>query len=278
VTGQDIEETPDGRFRIFEGTAPDRVISTVDPEARHGHKTAAHGFDGYKAHVGIDPDSEVVCAAEVSAATTGDAVVAPRLLGDLTKGEPAVRPVAYGDSAYGTGANLAWLDDHRFTPMVKTQLPTPPGGRFAKDQFRIDLVAGTVTCPARVTVAIRPARRGGGRARFGVACSVCPLRQACTTSVRGRVVAIHPHEATLAAARARQRDPAWLADYRATRPKVERKLAHLLRRRHGGRRARVRGLVRVAQDFKLLAAAVNLARFAALGLRHTSTGWQLQPA
>jgi hypothetical protein len=52
VTGQDIEETDDGRFRIFEGTAPDRVISTVDPEARHGHKTAAHGFDGYKMECG----------------------------------------------------------------------------------------------------------------------------------------------------------------------------------------------------------------------------------
>jgi hypothetical protein len=135
-----------------------------------------------------------------------------------------------------------------------------------------------VTCPARVTVAIRPARRGGGRARFGVACSVCPLRQTCTSSLHGRAVVVHPREAELAAARARQRDPAWLADYRATRPKVERKIAHLLRRRHGGRRARVRGLVRVARDFKLLAAAVNLARLASLGPRSTSTGWQLQPA
>jgi hypothetical protein len=148
----------------------------------------------------------------------------------------------------------------------------------AKDQFRIDLQPGTVTCPARVTVAITPARRGGGRTRFGVACSVCPMRQACTSSVRGRVVAIHPHEASLAAARSRQRDPPGLAGYRAHRPKVERKLAHLLRRRHGGRRVRVQGLVRVAQDFKLLAAAVNLARFAALGLRSTSNGWQIQPA
>jgi hypothetical protein len=266
VTGQDIEETSDGRFRIFEGTAPDRVISTVDPQARHGHKTAAHGFDGYKAHVAVDPDSEVICAAEVSPATTGDAVVAPTLLGDLAPGEgdQTAQAVVYGDSAYGTGAHLAWLDQQGFTPMVKTQVPTAPGGRFAKDQFRLDLAAGMVTCPARVTVAIRPARRGGGRARFGQACSVCPLRQACTSSLRGRVVAVHPREAALAAARARQRDPTWLADYRATRPKVERKLAHLLRRRHGGRRARVRGLVRVTQDFKLLAAAVNLARLATL--------------
>jgi hypothetical protein len=280
VTGQDIEETTDGRFRIFEGTAPDRVISTVDPQARHGHKTAAHGFDGYKAHVAIDPDSEVITAAEVSPATSGDAAVAPTLLDDLTPaqdGGPATGAVIYGDSAYGTGAHLAWLDHHGLTSMVKTQLATAPGGRFAKGQFRIDLQAGTVTCPARVTAPILPASRGGGRARFGRACSLCPLRAACTSSVHGRVVAIHPQEAELAATRARQRDPAWLADYRATRPKVERKLAHLLRRRHGGRRARVRGLVRVAQDFRLLAAAVNLARLATLGVRHTSVGWQVQP-
>jgi hypothetical protein len=186
--------------------------------------------------------------------------------------------MVYGDSAYGTGAHLAWLGEHGLAPMVTTQVPTAPGGRFAKDQFRIDLQAGTVTCPARVQVAITPARRGGGRALFGAACNVCPLRDACTSSVRGRVVSIHPQEATLAAARARQRDPVWRADYRATRPKVERKLAHLLRRRHGGRRARVRGLVRVAQDWKLLAGAVNLARFAALGLGWTATGWQIQPA
>jgi Transposase DDE domain len=159
VTGQDIEETSDGRFRIFEGTAPDRVISTVDPQARHGHKTAAHGFDGYKAHVAVDPDSEVICAAEVSPAATGDATVVPTLLGDLTpgQGEPAARAVVYGDSAYGTAANLTWLNQHGLTPMVRTQLPTPPGGRFGKGQFQVDLQARTVTCPARVTVAITPA-------------------------------------------------------------------------------------------------------------------------
>ena len=167
--------------------------------------------------------------------------------------------VVYGDSAYGTGAHLAWLNEHGLVPMVKAQIPIAPGGRFAKDQFRIDLQAATVTCPARVRVMIRPVHhgRGGGRARFGMVCSVCPLRTSCTTSARGRVVTMHPHEAQLAAARARQRDPAWQADYRATRPKVERKLAHLLRRRHGGRRAPVRGLVRVTQDFKLLAGAVT---------------------
>ena len=82
------------------------------------------------------------------------------------------------------------------------------------------------------------------------------------------------YEHQLAAARVRQADPDLAADYRTTRPKVERKLAHLVRRRHGGRRVRVRGLAKVAADFNLLAAAVNLARLGVLGLHGTpSEGW-----
>jgi Transposase DDE domain/Transposase domain (DUF772) len=284
VVGQDIEETADGRFRIAQGTAPDRVISTVDPQARHGHKTAAHGFDGYKAHIAIDPDSELITAAEASTATTSDAELTDRLLADPGSGQPGGQPggqpaqaVVYGDTSYGSGANLTQLERLGVQARVKVPVPTAPGGRYGKTAFRIDLAAGTVTCPAKVTVPILVTRHGG-RARFGRACSVCPLRDACTTSPAGRTVNIHPHEAQLLAARARQRTPDWLADYRATRPKVERKLAHLLRRRHGGRRARVRGLVRVAQDFKLLAAAVNLARLAVLDLGWHAGRWQLAAA
>jgi IS5 family transposase len=126
-------------------------------------------------------------------------------------------------------------------------------------------------------VRIPPARRGGGRARFGRACSVCPLRDACTTSLRGRVVAIHPREAELTVAAPASATPSgWLTIGQPDPGGTQ--LAHLLRRRHGGRRARVRGLVRGTQDFKLLAAAVNLARLATLGLRCSSSGWQVQPA
>jgi hypothetical protein len=59
------------------------VISTVDPQARHGHKTAARGFDGYKGHIGIDPGSETITATVVSAGNTGDAAAAEELIGDL---------------------------------------------------------------------------------------------------------------------------------------------------------------------------------------------------
>jgi hypothetical protein len=46
-----------------------------------------------------------------------------------------------------------------------------------------------------------------------------------------------------------------------------------MRRKHGGRRARMRGQTKIDTDFRLLAGAVNLARLAALGLTHTPTGW-----
>lgn len=80
VVGQDLDEGDDGCFRIARRVAKDRIISTVDPEARHGHKTSAHSFDGYKGHVAIDPDSELVTATTVTAGNCGDAAVVADLL------------------------------------------------------------------------------------------------------------------------------------------------------------------------------------------------------
>ncbi|MGA2014275.1 MAG: transposase, partial [Solirubrobacteraceae bacterium] len=115
-------------------------------------------------------------------------------------------------------------------------------------------------------------------AQFATACTGCPLAAKCTTSKSGRTIQIGPYEQQLTHARERQKDPAWKADYTATRPKVERKISHLMRRRHGGRRARVRGKPKVTADFALLAAAVNLARLAVLGLTGHGGGWQATTA
>jgi hypothetical protein len=286
VAGQDLGEDPGGRFQIARRVAPDRVISTVDPQARHGRKTSARGFDGYQGHLGIDPDSELITATTVTAGHAGDAGAASELLsGDLPAGgddapaggEPATaaedEPLSvYGDAAYGTGEFLAGLEAAGARSMCKVQPPTAAGGRFTKDAFGIDLAARTVTCPAGQ---IAPLRRAapGAMAYFGPACASCPLAAQCTTAKGGRTIYVGPCEEQLAAARSRQRDPDWAADYRATRPKAERKIGHLMRRRHGGRRARVRGKVKVAAGFALLAAAVNLARLSVLGLACPCGTW-----
>ena len=292
VVGQDLEEGDDGVVRIARRVAKDRVISTVDPEARHGHKTTSKGFDGYKGHVAVDPDTEIITDTVVSPANAGDASVAEDLIDDLTRDagtdtaksaddanaatpdNDVDRPTVYGDAAYGSGEFLDHLAKADITSRCKTQPPAAPGGRFAKDRFGIDLEADTVTCPAGVTVTIRRGSSGDGMASFGDHCTSCPLRAECTNAHRGRSIRVGRYEQRLADARAQQKDPDWAADYRATRPKVERKLGHMMRRRHGGRRARVRGISKVDADFNLLAAALNVARLGVHRVRFDAAiGW-----
>ena len=288
VVGQDLDRGDDGVFRIVRGVAADRVISTLDPDARHGHKTQSKGFDGYKGHIAEDPDSEIITNTKVTPGNVGDGAAAADLIDDLTGREQSAKPgksgdnrsrkkrkpKVFGDSAYGSGEFQQHLEDHDIDSGCKTQRPSPPpGGLFAKDRFTVDLDADTVTCPNAVTVTIRRGKTGRGLAYFAENCSSCPLRAQCTTSASGRQITISPNEAALARARQRQTDPAWRDDYRATRPKVERKLGHLMRHRHGGRRARVKGQAKVDADFSLLAAAANLARLARLGLRSQPTRW-----
>lgn len=86
---------------------------------------------------------------------------------------------------------------------------------------------------------------------------------------------MHPHEALLQRARAEQTEPEWIERYRADRPIVGRKIAHLVRRAWGGRKARTRGKARIATDVDTRAGAVNLARLAVLGLRFTNGGWSV---
>ncbi|MGH3636063.1 MAG: transposase [Mycobacterium sp.] len=298
VLGQDLDCDEAGVFQIARRVAKDRVISTVDPQARHGHKTAARGFDGYKAHVGIDPDSEIITATTVSPGNAGDASVAEDLITDLLDthtdtaeagtgtgtgqddgvsgdGDGQDTATVYGDNAYGTGGFHARLEQAGIESKCKTQQPVAKGGLFAKDRFGVDLQRDTVRCPAGHTAPIRRGNgTGTGTASFWPFCTHCPLRQQCTTAADGRTITVGIHERHLADARARQRDPDWVTDYRATRPKVERKIGHLMRRRHGGRRTRVRGTTKIAADFALLAAAVNLARLAVLTMTSVpGSGW-----
>lgn len=280
VVGQDIEQGEDGRFRIVRGVAPDRILSTVDPEARHGHKTASRSFDGYKGHIAIDADSEIITATEVTAGNAGDASVAEVLLADVialaneagesrestTDATDASRLEVYGDGSYGTADLVEQLEIAGIEPNVKVQPPSAREGMYAQDDFEIDTTADTATCPAGVRISLRVMNDGSRRAKFSESCTQCPLRSRCTSSTTGRTLKIHPKHSTLDRHRTHQRDASWKQNYRAIRPRVERKIAHMMRRKHGGRRARLRGCTRIRHDFAMLAASINLARLAALGI------------
>ena len=186
--------------------AKDRVISTVDPEARHGHKTSARSFDGYKGHISIDPDSEIITATKVTPGNAGDGAPVKELLSEVlppnqksmaetetganTNDEVAEsEPVeVFGDAAYGTAENLKMLDQPGVVANLKVQGPAGRKGKFSKEQFAVDLNAQTVTCPNEQRVSIHPRSDGSGVAWFGDACTDCPLRGQCTDSKDGRSV------------------------------------------------------------------------------------------
>ncbi|MGH9083227.1 MAG: IS1182 family transposase [Thermoplasmata archaeon] len=273
VAGQDTEEGDDGVFRIVRKVAKDRVISTVDPEARHGHKSRNRRFDGYKAHLSIDPDSELIDEVVATAANTPDRDAVGDLL--APHADEADKPEVLGDSAYADGATRDTLGNKGFDVTAKCPPVRNATGLFTKDQFEVDVETNTVTCPAGQRVAINPTRDGGGRASFKVHCTECPLRAACTKSRAGRTISVGPHEALLGRARAEQRDPGWIQHYRSNRPTVERKIAHFVRRPWGGRRARTRGRARISTDLDTRAGALNWARLAALGLERDASRWSI---
>lgn len=163
-------------------------------------------FDGYKGHLAIDPDSEIITDTEVTPGNTGDAEPAPNLISDLIDPPtadpgtaPGGDPAVYGDAAYGAGEVLHPLHDAGIDIKTKVQAPNALGGTFTKDKFTIDLTTGTVTCPNRVTITIRPITghaRHAGQADFGTACTDCPLRPQCATSKTGRHVSISRWETT----------------------------------------------------------------------------------
>ena len=189
VVGQDLEQREDGVFRIARRVAPNRVISTVDTETRHGHKTAARSFDGYKGHVAVDPDSEIIVQTEVTPGNTGDAEVTDTLLADVLSNAPeqnsAAGVEAYGDASYGTADNVEKLEAAGIEANVKVQSPSAAKGKYSKEHFDVDTTNKTVRCPAGHVAEIAPSKDGGGSAEFGSRCAGCPLRQRCTESKDG---------------------------------------------------------------------------------------------
>jgi IS5 family transposase len=257
VAGQDVEQGDDGTWRIARRVAKDRVISVVDPETRHMHKSRAVYRDGYKAHLAVEPETGIITAAAVTPANTSDAKVAPGLVAN----EPAGLEIL-ADTAYGSAATRAELRARGHHQLIKPKpLPVYIPGGFTREDFDVDHEAGTVTCPAGHRVTIARSRW----ASFGARCRHCALRERCTRSSQGVRLEIIPHDVELVAARRQWRDePEAVARYRQHRPMVERSIAWLVA--DGCRRVRYRGVVRNQLGLSMRAAALNLRRLVKLGL------------
>jgi IS5 family transposase len=279
VAGQDVEfaedsDGRDGRWRIIKGTPPDRVISTVDPEARHIHKTNANYRGGFKGHVAVEPETGIITEVQMRPGS-GPEHHEGAVAGELLAAEDGPRTVL-GDTAYGGGQARADLVTAGHTPIVNPAPLRPAvAGGFTLDDFTIDTTTGKVTCPAGHTV---PLTDPGGpnrqrKAYFGPRCDHCPLKVRCTKAKNGRILTIRPHhDAQTAARHQAATDPDWQAEYRRWRPMVERGIAWLTR---GSRRLRYRGTIKNDAWLHHRAAAVNLRTLINLGLSHTDDTWTL---
>jgi Transposase DDE domain/Transposase domain (DUF772) len=266
VAGQDVEagERP-GTWRIARKVARDRVISTVDAQARHARKTSARKRDGYKAHVAAEPESGLFTECELTAANAPDGPTGVAL---LSGEEPGLEVL--GDSAYGGGEIRAALRAAGHQQTIKPlPLAAAVAGGFTKHDFTIDQQAGMVVCPAGSKARIA----ASGQASFARHCRCCPLRQRCTTASGGRTIHVHPHEDELRAARRRATTRAFQDSYRRWRPMVERSIAWLVA--DGCRRVPYRGIERNQVWLSVRVAALNLRRLLILGLARRDGAWAL---
>ena len=135
---------------------------------------------------------------------------------------------------------------------------------YSQDDFDIQVDAREARCPQGHLVPLRLNSDDSLTARFGPHCAGCPQKSRCTSSKKGRILSVHMKHELLTRHRQRQAQPDWRTGYNQYRPRVERKIAQLMRYRHGGRRARVRGRYKIARDFAMLAGASNLSRMAKL--------------
>ena len=263
IVDQDVDQAPDDGAgpAIRRGVAPDRVISVVDPDMRHGRKSASQRVDGYKSHVITDHDTELVVGVAVTPANQPDGPEAAPL---VERANAAGVPVSevLGDTAYGDGDTRVAVETAGAKVTAKTQ-PPPTTGRFTKTDFLVDSATPSATCPAGHT-ATHTTRGHDHKGRpvtvlwfDGQVCGACPLRQRCTTNPNGRSITLNFHEARLQAARAEQLRPSTRRKLRR-RAIIERKLAE--GKRHGMGKARYRGTRKVLLQQRLIASLLNIKR------------------
>ena len=258
LIGQDFEVDGDGAPRLQRGTASRRIISTVDPEMRHGRKSEHQRFDGYKLSAAASNTSEpLITAVTVAPASEQDGTQAPALIESQPEHRRPGRIL--GDSAYGVGPVRAQLAERNVDVLAQLPQAAVREGRLGKRDFHVDLGTGTVMCPAGQTATIRTEPSGKRRARFAKAtCGQCPLRTRCVAPAKGeRTILIAPQEELLVAARQALDDSATAEYLRRTRPRIERLLG-LLAHRYGARKSRYFGTDKARLQAAWAAALVNL--------------------
>jgi hypothetical protein len=274
---QDVERQDEGAT-LKEGVSRDRIPSVHDAEIRHGRKSSSNRFDGHKGAVAVDTDSQLITAVGVLPGNAADNTGALGLVEQSEENTDMEVEETIGDAAFGDGGTRQAFADAGRTLIAK--VPRRPNkAYFPKEDFKIDLEAGTCTCPGGEVTQMkrRIDGRGGWQRPLGFVfdaalCSACALRAKCVASKRGkgRTVSLHPQEALLQEARALQQSEAF-SEYRERRQVSEHRIARLVQL--GIRQARYFGRLKTLFQVLLAATVANLTLVAGkLGMMGKSGG------
>jgi Transposase DDE domain/Transposase domain (DUF772) len=270
LIAQDVEEKPEGGCQIKEGTEKDRVVSVPDPEMRHGHKSASQRFNGHKAAVAVDLESQLITGVEVLAGNAGDQEKALDLVHQSERVMEAEVVETVGDCAYGGGpTRRAFAEEER---VLTAKVPASTNGDcFPKREFVIDLEKKEVRCPAgQATNDYRSRGTGqGGRFVFAAAtCQPCPLRSRCVRGKGPRTIAIQAEEDLQQRARVHNRTEAGRQSLRQ-RVVVEHRIARLVQL--GIRKSRYLGRTKTRLQVVMAAVVANVSLVVGHGKRQAKS-------
>jgi hypothetical protein len=257
LIAQDVEEKAEGGCQIKPGTEKDRVVSVPDPEMRHGRKSASKRFNGHKAAVAVDLESQLIGGVEVLPGNAGDQEKALELVHQTERVMEAEVKETVGDCAYGGGpTRRAFAEEER---LLTAKVPVRTNGDcFPKSEFAIDLEKREVRCPAgQTTNDYRSAGEGqGGRFVFAAAtCQTCPLRSQCVRGQGPRTITIQAEEGLQQRARAHNHTEAGRQSLRE-RVVVEHRIARLVQL--GIRKSRYFGRTKTCLQVVMAAVVANL--------------------
>lgn len=255
IRNQDLEPDPSGGGpRIRNGVAEDRRISIEDKDMRHGRKSKSKLFNGYKRHLAADLDTHLILACCVMPANRPEEEGLAPLLADL---EHAPKARAVGQLFMDRGY-IASPQVHGLLRRGAEILCKPWVARnkklFTKADFKLNMRALTITCPAGETESITP----GSVVEFDPdVCARCRLRPQCTMAApgAGRTISIAADEKLQHRLRKLIASPTG-RDRLRERVHIEHRLAHLGRKQ--GRRARYRGIRNNLFDVRRASAVLNL--------------------
>jgi transposase len=273
---QDVKRTAEGQLdessrrpAIIHGVAPDRIVSVHDPEMRHGRKSATQRFNGFKAAVAVETETQLITAVDVIPANAHDSHNSTQLIAQSAEASGASVDTVLGDTAYGSAAQRLAAENN-YTLVAPVARP-PQTGRFTKDEFLIDLDNQTVTCPAGKTTARCYTRKEKTKhdrifthKTFHFAandCGACLLRSRCIADgVPRRTILVHEHETLIREAKRFQSTDEFRDLYRE-RVVVEHRIARLVQL--GVRKARYFGSAKVLFQLAMTAAVANITLMAA---------------